>query len=136
MNAHNWFLGQNNVATPKKKGIVSWKGASGSNLRNTGNNEGKDLPDYGEASFVLNKPCRLMTRIEQNITSSDIEFLDGKDSVKKSKATMIVKDKPENTPASCDDALTTADLSGLKHKASEDVDMNDDIMSVAWSNNW
>jgi hypothetical protein len=74
-----------------------------------------------------------MTQIERNITSSDVDFLEGEDSGKKGKATtMMMKDKRENT-RSFDNALTTPpDLSGLKHKASEDVDMgmSDDIMSV------
>ena len=75
--------------------------------------------------------------IERNITSSDVEFLEGheeEDSGKKNKATtgMVIKDKPESiTDNAIDNALTTSDLSGLQNDASEDVEMNDaDIMSV------
>ena len=71
--------------------------------------------------------------IERSITSSDVEFLEGEDSKKKSntKTSRKIKDKPESTRASIDNArraLATPDLSGLKRKADDD-DMND-IMSV------
>lgn len=71
--------------------------------------------------------------IERNITSSDIEFLEGEDEEKKSisKTTRKKKDKPENSRTSIDKAkhaLTASDLSsGLQ--ADGDVDMND-IMLV------
>jgi hypothetical protein len=65
--------------------------------------------------------------IERNITSSDVEFLEGKDEEKKNdgKVTRKVKDKPENTRVLIDKArhmLMTSDLSGLQ----ADVEMNDD----------
>jgi hypothetical protein len=70
--------------------------------------------------------------IERNITSSDVEFLEGKDSKKENNATSLRKgkDKPESARASFDNArhgLTTPDLTGLHED--DDVDMND-IMSV------
>lgn len=70
--------------------------------------------------------------IERNITSSDVEFLEGGDSQKKSDTMMSkkVEDKQESAHAPFDSAshvLTTSDLSGVIH--SEDVEMND-VMSV------
>jgi hypothetical protein len=68
--------------------------------------------------------------IERNITSSDVEFLEGKDSNKKSNAKTLgkVKDKPESEPFNnAGHVLTTPDLTGLIHD--DDVDMSD-IMSV------
>ena len=67
--------------------------------------------------------------IERNITSSDVEFLEGEDEEKKSnhpieKVTRKAKDKPENTRVLIDKAknsLMTSDLSGLQ----VDVEMND-----------
>ena len=64
--------------------------------------------------------------IERNITSSDVEFLEGEDEEKKNngKVTRKAKDKPENTRVLIDkarDLLTTSDLSGLQ----ADVEMND-----------
>jgi hypothetical protein len=64
--------------------------------------------------------------IERNITSSDVEFLEGEDEEKKNKGkvTRKAKDKPENTRILIDKArhmLTTSDLSGLQ----ADVEMND-----------
>jgi hypothetical protein len=72
--------------------------------------------------------------LERNITSSDVEFLEGEDLKKKSivKTSRKIKDKPESSRASIDNArhvLATSDLSGLKRKADDDDDMND-IMSV------
>jgi hypothetical protein len=72
--------------------------------------------------------------IERNITSSDVEFLEGEDLKKKgnAKTSRKIKDKPQSTRASIDNArhvLATPDLSGLKRKADDDDDMND-IMSV------
>ena len=62
--------------------------------------------------------------IEQNITSSDIDFLEG-DDISDAK-----KDKTEKH-ASVDKTRTTPDLSGLERKDDSDVDMLDsDIMSV------
>lgn len=49
---------KNNAATKKTNGLVSEKGR-----RNAGNDKksgGKNLPDYGEASFVLGDGSRLM----------------------------------------------------------------------------
>jgi hypothetical protein len=68
--------------------------------------------------------------IERNVTSSDVEFLEGEDLKKKSnvKTSRKIKDKPESSRASIDNArhvLATSDLSGLKRKA--DDDMNDII---------
>ena len=68
--------------------------------------------------------------IERNITSSDVEFLEGEDSKEKDDAKTsrkVGKDKlpVESARASSDNArhvLTTPDLSGLLHD--EDVDMN------------
>ena len=80
--------------------------------------------------------------LERNITSSDVEFLEGRDFKENSsaKTSRKIKDKLENAHASIDSnarhvpvlTLTTPDLSGLKHKADcDNVDMNDsDIMSV------
>jgi hypothetical protein len=64
--------------------------------------------------------------IERNITSSDVEFLEGEDEDKKNndKGTRKAKDKPENSRVLIDKArhmLTTSDLSGLQ----ADVEMND-----------
>jgi hypothetical protein len=72
--------------------------------------------------------------IEQNITSSDVEFLEGEDSKIKGnvKTSKKIKDRPESTHVSIDNArhvLVTPDLSGLKRKAAADDDMNE-IMSV------
>ena len=73
--------------------------------------------------------------IERNITSSDVEFLEGEDLKKKSnvKTSRKIKDKPESSCASIDNArhvLATLDLSGLKHKADEDDDDMNNIMPV------
>ena len=72
--------------------------------------------------------------LERNITSSDVDFLEGEDEEKKSNAKVSKKNKPENAHVSVDNAkhvLTTTDLSSLEHKANSDVVMNDvDIMSV------
>ena len=74
--------------------------------------------------------------LEQNITSSDIDFLEGEDEEENSNAKISKKkDKPaESAHVSVDNtkhALTTPDLSGLEHKADSDVVMNNvDIMSV------
>jgi hypothetical protein len=80
---------------------------------------------------------RMLTdyNLERNITSSDVDFLEGEDEEKKSNAKVPKKkNKPENAHVSVDNAkhvLTTPDLSGLEHKADSDVVMNDvDIMSV------
>jgi hypothetical protein len=69
--------------------------------------------------------------IERNITSSDIEFLEGEDEKEGNARTSKKKDKPESTRTAIENAknvfkLTTSDLSGLEHEAaSEDVNMND-----------
>jgi len=73
--------------------------------------------------------------IERNITSSDVEFLEGEDLKKKSNVKTLrkIKDKPESSHASIDNArhvLATPDLSGLKRKADEDDDDMNNIMSV------
>jgi hypothetical protein len=68
--------------------------------------------------------------IERNITSSNVEFLEGRDSdsKKKSNATLRkVKDKPESASASFDNTRHSPDVPGLIHD--HDDDMND-IMSV------
>ena len=78
--------------------------------------------------------------IERNITSSDVEFLEGQDFNEGSDVSMkLAKDKPASprASASINNTLTTPDLSGLKHKADQlptadhddDIYM-DDIMSV------
>jgi hypothetical protein len=59
--------------------------------------------------------------IERNITSSDVEFLEGEDKDDMSDAKTSKKDKPEKTRASIHNALTTPNLSGLEHT---DVNMN------------
>lgn len=70
--------------------------------------------------------------IERNITSSDVDFLEGEDAEpedvdeKTNTKTSKTKDKPESAHVSVDN-LTIPDLSSLEH----DVDMNNsDIMSV------
>lgn len=72
--------------------------------------------------------------LERNITSSDVEFLEGEDSVKEKKVktfeSLKIKDKPEGSRVdNARHVLATPDLPGLKHKDS-DVDMMSDIMSV------
>ena len=73
--------------------------------------------------------------IERNITSSDVEFLEGEDLKKKgnAKTSRKIKDKLQSTRASIDNArhvLVTPDLSSLKRKADDDDDDMNDIMSV------
>ena len=50
-----------NAATQKKNTAVSEKAQGTRNLRNAGNNgstsNGKNLPDFGEVSFVHEEPC-------------------------------------------------------------------------------
>jgi hypothetical protein len=63
--------------------------------------------------------------IERNITSSDVEFLEGTDMT--DATTSKEKDKPETV----NKEKTTPERSGVEHKADSDVDMQDsDIMSV------
>jgi len=69
--------------------------------------------------------------IERNITSSDVEFLEGNDSKENSNTTSKtmrkVKDKTESAHAPFDNALTTPDLPGTL-ATHDDVDiMMDDI---------
>lgn len=66
--------------------------------------------------------------LDRNITSSDVEYLEGRDLEKKSsgKTTRKIKDKPESTRVSIDNArhmLTASDLSGFQ--ADCDIDMNE-----------
>ena len=67
--------------------------------------------------------------IERNITSSDVEFLEGGEISDKTS-------KEKDKPASVDKGNTTPpDLSGIGHR-DKDVDMHDsDIMSVFDQNN-
>ena len=72
-------------------------------------------------------------RIERNITSSDVEFLEGED-FNEGSDVLKIKDKPR---ASINNTLATPDLPGFEHKADQlptadhddDIYM-DDIMSV------
>jgi hypothetical protein len=75
--------------------------------------------------------------IERNITSSDVEFLEGEDFNEESDVSKKIKDKPESPRASINNTLATPDLPGLGNKADQlptadhddDIYM-DDVMSV------
>ena len=73
--------------------------------------------------------------IEWDITSSNVEFLEGESLNIEREGTnaKTSKDKRESARASVmvDNILTTPDLPNLEHKGDSDIDMNDsDIMSV------
>lgn len=99
----------------------------------------KDLAERNYLTLVRLYSCSMNMQadniVERNITSSDVEFLEGEDEEKKDngKATRKGKDKPEkgkdkpeNTRVLIDKArhmLTTSDLSESGLQA--DVEMND-----------
>ena len=119
----------------RKKNAVSEKARGRLNSRNDGNNEGssgKKLPDFGEASSsFVRVQRRANDDIERNITSSDVEFLEGRDvdeDLEIAATRRIVKGKPESPQAFSNvEHVLTSDLSGLQ--TDFDVDMNE-IMLV------
>ena len=110
-------------------------------LLNTVNDEGsgrkQSLPDFGEVPVVFDEHVGQAAddKLEQNITSSDVEFLEGEDlKSSKVKTSINIKDKPESTRTSIDNmrctlAQANMDLSSVKRKTQDHGDTNE-IMSV------
>jgi len=109
-------------------------------LLNTGDDEGsggkQSLPNFGEVLVVFNEHVGLAADddLERNITSSDVEFLEGEDlkGSSKVKASRKIKDKPESTRMSIDNTrrtLVNMGLSSTKRKTQDHGDTNE-IMSL------